>query len=309
MQRKRERLQWLLQFYKSSLHSSLCMILLNSSQMGFTFFANATAQIGRSTHGYSTGAHQLNSDRIDLLKLQPASIMMAGRTVASMAAAATRTYPLLPALLACALVLFMKVEYTMAMVMPGAEPRDLGFQSTTWLHRLLANHPPFNSALAACNTGFVAFQVGYILWTFFVDGRKRPAIAALFMYTFRAFLGCATQLPVPRDFLGSGLDFPVGNTSFFLFFSGHVAGSVIVSIDMRRMQCCHLALVVNILNTLQSLRLLATRGHYTIDLAVGAGAGWVCDLLAGKYEETQQKSEKIEDLLREKEYIASQLHN
>lgn len=88
-----------------------------------------------------------------------------------------------------------------------------------------------------------------------------------------------------QDFLGSGLDFPVNNTSFFLFFSGHVAGSVIISMDMRRTQRNRLGFVVDISNVLQSLRLLATRGHYTIDLAVGAAAGWVCDLLAGKYDE------------------------
>ncbi|XP_039060945.1 phosphatidylcholine:diacylglycerol cholinephosphotransferase 1-like [Hibiscus syriacus] len=38
------------------------------------------------------------------------------------------------------------------------------------------------------------------------------------------------------EFVGSGMDFPVGNVSFFLFFSGHIDGSVIASLDMRRMQ-------------------------------------------------------------------------
>lgn len=83
------------------------------------------------------------------------------------------------------------------------------------------------------------------------------------------------------------MDFPVGNVSFFLFFSGHVAGSVIASLDMRRMQRWGLAWTFDFLNLLQAIRLLGTRGHYTIDLAVGVGAGILFDSLAGHYEATQ----------------------
>ncbi|XP_048234579.1 phosphatidylcholine:diacylglycerol cholinephosphotransferase 1 isoform X2 [Ricinus communis] len=90
-------------------------------------------------------------------------------------------------------------------------------------------------------------------------------------------------------FLGSGVDFPVGNVSFFLFFSGHVAGSVIASLDMRRMQRWELAWTYDVLNVLQAVRLLGTRGHYTIDLATGVGAGILFDSLAGKYEESKRK--------------------
>lgn len=92
-----------------------------------------------------------------------------------------------------------------------------------------------------------------------------------------------------QEFVGSGMDFPVGNVSFFLFFSGHVAGSVIASLDMRRMQRGELAWLFDILNVLQAVRLLGTRGHYTIDLAVGVGAGILFDSLAGKYIESRRK--------------------
>ncbi|MCO5547715.1 hypothetical protein L7F22_001166 [Adiantum nelumboides] len=143
---------------------------------------------------------------------------------------------------------------------------------------------------ALVEKAFVLLQMAYVLWTLFVDRRKRPSIAVLFMYTLRAFLGYATQLPVPQDFLGSGLDFPVNNTSFFLFFSGHVAISVIVCRDMRRTHRQDCGALVGYFNLLQSLRLLATRGHYTIDVAIGAGAGWACDLLAGKYEKIQEEA-------------------
>ncbi|KAL3736790.1 hypothetical protein ACJRO7_025686 [Eucalyptus globulus] len=137
---------------------------------------------------------------------------------------------------------------------------------------------------------FVGMQTTYILWTWVIERRPRATIATLFMFTCRGILGYSTQLPLPQGFLGSGVDFPVGNVSFFLFYSGHVAGSVIASLDMRRMQRWELAWLFDALNVLQMVRLLGTRGHYTIDLAVGIGAGILFDSLAGKYEESKKMS-------------------
>lgn len=80
----------------------------------------------------------------------------------------------------------------------------------------------------------------------------------------------------------------MGNVSFFLFFSGHVAAAVIASLDMRRMGRHGMAWTFDALNVLQGLRLLASRGHYTIDLAVGVGAGFLFDILAGSYEDSRR---------------------
>ncbi|GMH14290.1 hypothetical protein Nepgr_016131 [Nepenthes gracilis] len=193
-----------------------------------------------------------------------------------------------PCAFAVSLLFFMGVEYTLWMVPSSSPPFDLGFEATRWLNRILAARPALNTLLAAFNTVFVGMQTTYILWTFLVEGRARPGVAALFMFTSRGILGYSTQLPLPQDFLGSGADFPVGNVSFFLFFSGHVASSVIGSLDMRRMQRKELAWTFDVLNVLQSVRLLGTRGHYTIDLAVGVGAGILFDSLAGKYEESKK---------------------
>ena len=86
----------------------------------------------------------------------------------------------------------------------------------------------------------------------------------------------------------------MGNVSFFLFYSGHVAGSVIASLDMRRMQRWELAWTFDALNVLQAVRLLGTRGHYTIDLAVGVGAGILFDSLAGKYVESKRQESVVD---------------
>ncbi|GLU22072.1 hypothetical protein SLE2022_381710 [Rubroshorea leprosula] len=197
-------------------------------------------------------------------------------------------YHWIPCVFGAGLLFFMYVEYTLRMVPDSSPPFDLGFVVTRSLHRVLASSPELNTLLAALNTVFVGMQTAYILWAFLIEGRPRATISALFMFTCRGILGYTTQLPLPQEFLGSGVDFPVGNVSFFLFFSGHVAGSVIASLDMRRMQRWELARLFDILNVLQAVRLLGTRGHYTIDLAVGVGAGILFDFLAGKYEESSK---------------------
>ncbi|XP_055829817.1 phosphatidylcholine:diacylglycerol cholinephosphotransferase 1-like [Solanum dulcamara] len=198
-------------------------------------------------------------------------------------------YHPIPCIFAASLFFFMGVEYTLHMVPSSSPPFDLGFIATRPLHRLLDSKPALNTLLAGLNTGFVGMQMVYIVWAFLIEGRPRATIATLFMFTCRGILGYATQLPLPEDFLGSGADFPVGNVSFFLFYSGHVAASVIASLDMKRMQRWKLSYLFDTLNVLQTVRLLSTRGHYTIDLAVGVGAGILFDSLAGKYEENRKK--------------------
>ncbi|WCJ40540.1 phosphatidic acid phosphatase-related / PAP2-related [Euphorbia peplus] len=195
----------------------------------------------------------------------------------------------LPCFFAIGLLFFMAVEYTLRMVPATSPPFDLGFVLTEPFHRLLSSSPELNTVLAALNTVFVGMQTTYIVWTWVVEGRPRATISTLFMFTCRGILGYSTQLPLPEGFLGSGVDFPVGNVSFFLFFSGHVAGSMIASLDMRRMKRWELAWTFDVLNVLQVVRLLGTRGHYTIDLAAGVGAGILFYLLGGKYEEFKAK--------------------
>lgn len=200
----------------------------------------------------------------------------------------------LPCAAAAGLLFFMGVEYTLLMVPSSAPPFDIGFVATRGLHRVIADSPNLNTLLAALNTVFVGMQTVYILWTFVVEGRARATIATVFMFTCRGILGYSTQLPLPLGFIGSGADFPVGNVSFFLFYSGHVAGSVIASLDMRRVKRRGMAWTFDALNALQVVRLLGTRGHYTIDLAAGLGAGILFDFLAGNYVQSTKSTTALD---------------
>ncbi|XP_076884505.1 phosphatidylcholine:diacylglycerol cholinephosphotransferase 1-like [Bidens hawaiensis] len=201
-------------------------------------------------------------------------------------------YHPVPCFFAVSFLFFMGVEYTLRMIPASAPPFDIGFVATGYLHQVLVACPKLNTVLAGLNTVFVGMQTAYIIGTLVIEGRPRATVAALFMFTCRGILGYSTQLPLPEGFLGSGADFPVGNVSF-LFYSGHVAGSVIASLDMRRMHRWELAFLFDTLNVLQVVRLLSTRGQYTIDLAIGVGAGMLFDSLAGKYMKNAMGREKI----------------
>ncbi|KAJ4954218.1 hypothetical protein NE237_031050 [Protea cynaroides] len=95
------------------------------------------------------------------------------------------------------------------------------------------------------------------------------------MFTCRGIMGYSTQFPLPEGFLGSKVDFPVGIGDSI---SGYAS-------DAEE----ELAWLFDILNVLQCIRLLGTRGHYTIDLAVGVGAGYLFDSFAGKYQEKTKR--------------------
>lgn len=54
------------------------------------------------------------------------------------------------------------------------------------------------------------------------------------------------------------------------------------------MQRWESAWAFDMLNVLQFVRLLSTRGHYTIDLVVGVGAGMLFDMIAANYLENKK---------------------
>ncbi|CAA7021120.1 unnamed protein product [Microthlaspi erraticum] len=195
----------------------------------------------------------------------------------------------IPCLFAAGFLAAMWVESTNKMIPAGSPPYDIGFVATRSLYRVLASSPNLNTALAALNSVLGVMQMTYIIGAWLMEGRPRATITVLFLFTCRAVLGYSTQLPLSQEYLGSATDFPLGNATFFFFFSGHVGGTTIASLDMRRMQRFRLAMVFDILNVLQMIRLLGTRGHYTIDLAVGLVAAIFFYSLAGKYEVMMRK--------------------
>lgn len=56
---------------------------------------------------------------------------------------------------------------------------------------------------------------------------------------------------------------------FVTFFSGHIATILIIANHLYMRRYTRLSIILHTFNWLQAIRLLATRGHYSIDLIIG----------------------------------------
>lgn len=175
---------------------------------------------------------------------------------------------------------------------------DTGFSITAPLYRFLRTHRhSWNDALAFCNSLVLLIPGIYGAYTVW-KGQYQFIFRILFTQLLRSFCGWATYLPPSNEYLMSYYDFPdvvqcilaqadcsaeypdespantttgVGQVAvlpFVSFFPGHVATLVICGNVMWLSGFRRLAVAIHILNVFQIVRLLATRGHYSIDIIV-----------------------------------------
>ncbi len=179
---------------------------------------------------------------------------------------------------------------------PDGDPNtilDTGFVATRNAHQYLLNHRFINDIAAFGNSILVVFALVYVGYIALWIGDFGLTFRLLSCQFFRAYCGWFTYLPPSPEFLQSNYDvpelfnsgaigqmlqlkFPVtvvdgeaGLIPFVSFFSGHVANIVIVANHMYINGYKKLGILFHVLNCLQVYRLLATRGHYSIDIIVG----------------------------------------
>jgi hypothetical protein len=170
---------------------------------------------------------------------------------------------------------------------PAAGIWDVGFLVTTPLHTLLDGSYKLNDAMAGANSLFLFMSLPYVLKTTFWEADYTLGFRMVATQMFRSWCGFFTFLPPSREFLPSYWDYPeaiycvLGTVDcsvppdkatplpFVTFFSGHVAMAVIIGNHMytrgHRLQ----GVAMHAINVFQIVRLLATRGHYSIDLIIG----------------------------------------
>lgn len=201
---------------------------------------------------------------------------------------------------------------------------DIGFEHTTKLHAVLDRNPSLNDACAGANSIFLSVMMIYPLWMTFIKGDFSLAFRMGATLAFRAFCGWCTYLPSPPSFLPSSYDMPeifhcvlgpyvnmdfgdecqadegADALPFVTFFSGHTAIVVIVANDMWKRKWSYTSVLLHALNFLQMIRLLATRGHYSIDIIIG----WVVAIyvsspaarIGRKFSTLRSVSELVEGL-------------
>lgn len=167
---------------------------------------------------------------------------------------------------------------------------DAGFILTRPMHSYLSRHREINNALALCNSLLLTLPLIYVIYVTSWKGDFRLSFRLIATHLFRSLCGWFTYLPPDSDFLSSSYDFPeiffclfedctsrittAGN--FVTFFSGHVATIVLIANHLYLNKFTRLSICLHCFNWLQIFRLLATRGHYSIDLIIGyVVAVWV----------------------------------
>ena len=134
---------------------------------------------------------------------------------------------------------------------------DVGWICTTPLFSWLKKHERCCRGAACINTLLLIYCIVYLM------GQPPLWKPTLLTWLLRACLGSMTRLPLTKDYLTSLLEFPPRKMGFFFIFSGHTSLVYLTFIPR-----CSYALGCSLL-LLQSIRLLAIRGHYTIDLFLG----------------------------------------
>merc|ERR1711871_673302 len=205
---------------------------------------------------------------------------------------------------------------------------DTGFVLTGKSHAFLQKHPIINDIAAFANSILVIAVLLYVIYVSLWIGDFGLVFRLLFSQFFRAYCGWFTYLPPSKEFLQSQYDvpeilssgainaimrlqFPLTSTldsaatlsPFVSFFSGHVANVVIVANHMYHNSNKSLGLWAHFFNALQIYRLLATRGHYSIDIIVG----WIVAVFVsnpaervGLYFSTVSREDLIKRALRKR---------
>jgi len=155
----------------------------------------------------------------------------------------------------------------------NCHPEDFGFKITKPITQYLKNNLILNNNLALINS---LLQVGLIFYIIiqFIFSNTILLYKSLILLTYRQICGFITKMPIPNDFkeLESKQDIPSKNHNFFFHYSGHTFILVLVGLDMitkYNKDKTTLIIIFSTLYILQTLRLLATRGHYSIDISNG----------------------------------------
>lgn len=162
---------------------------------------------------------------------------------------------------------------------------DTGYIVTRPIHDILKANRFWNDVFAFINTVIGVFGPGiYFAYETIWVGDYEPVFRYICISILRSLCGWFTFLPPDPSYLMSNYDFPdimqcltkeCGDPEtaeinpFVSFFSGHVATLVITANHMYLKGNRKLAIFFHAFNVFQIIRLLATRGHYSIDIIIG----------------------------------------
>lgn len=158
---------------------------------------------------------------------------------------------------------------------------DTGFILTGRFHAFLKESQRTCDWMAAINSVTLLMPTVYTTYITVWVGDFSLVFRIIAAQLLRSFCGWFTYLPPDPSYLTSYYDFPdivqclfqdcsgaPEAMPFVSFFSGHVAMMVIAGNHMWMQGFTTWSIIVHVCNAFQTVRLLATRGHYSIDIII-----------------------------------------
>jgi len=190
---------------------------------------------------------------------------------------------------------------------------DTGYILTTPLYNFLKENRGWNDFLAALNSLFLVIPGIYTAWITLWKGDYDLIFRYFATHLLRSFCGWFTYLPPDPSYLPSNYDFPDIWQCFFVkdcsqaeapealpfvsFFSGHCSTLICTANHMYVHGYKRLGIVVHVMNALQIIRFLATRGHYSIDIIIAWFVAVYVSNPAGRLGRYYSKGAKLEEIM------------
>ena len=160
-------------------------------------------------------------------------------------------------------LLLMVLELNIPMAEPG-EIRDIGHDLFKSFSKPLGGKfATFLNSLLLC--GCVIYAAIDVILS---DAMTVLLRHLVILFWLRFLVGVSTRLPAPGDFLPLSCDIPPAGCNFFYLFSCHTATITTVALHVTGKHGGWWWLLFISILLFQTMRLLATRGHYTADIII-----------------------------------------
>lgn len=175
---------------------------------------------------------------------------------------------------------------------------DRGFEATVALHDWFTapENQAINEGIAAANSIMVLLGMFYALGRGLTTNDWSLNVKGALAICCRMVIGSITRLPVPAGFVPVKGDWPPSSadcTGFVFNPSGHVLGLFLATIELRRTGWHTAALLADIVNLAQAVRLVALRGHYSVDIITAYLVGYMVNhVVEGRLSRPEPKKKK-----------------
>ena len=148
--------------------------------------------------------------------------------------------------------------------------KDIGFRCTTGLNVWFHKHPLVACGLSLTNTLLMVACCSFWGEYCIQHGNSLKLCSLLALLSFRIVVGNVTVLPRPEDTVQTMADIPPAPSTSFYLLSGHTVLLYLTGVQLELAGGSLFLLLF-----LQSVRMVAYRGHYTADIAIGCAMSFL----------------------------------